>query len=210
MIDEEWTLIQDEDATQLALGVHGLWIAAGANGLVNGSGQRLGVAEGLSGPKVWSVAAQGQSIWAGTSGGLNQITLDETGQISKIWTQGISHTPVERTADAVLTQPKGLFFAGDSGVWSLGHAHRYANNLSVAAPSPTIQLLEHDNSIWAFGTQTAIQMNRKGQLSRINYAIAPSAIEIWNNPVWMATSNGVYRFQRAHRPQSWHTLKGQH
>ncbi|MEC8382732.1 MAG: hypothetical protein VXZ96_20565 [Myxococcota bacterium] len=191
--NDKWTLIQNEDATQLALGVHGLWMAAGTQGLVHSSGERLGVKDGLAGQTVWSVAAQGQSIWAGTNGGLNQITLDESGQVSKTWTQKISRTPIERTATAVLSEPNGTFFAGDSGVWSFGQAHRYANNLSVAAPSPTIAIVRKDKSIWAFGSQTAVIMNRKGELSRVNYSFIPEAVTVWNGYFWLATTQGVFR-----------------
>ena len=193
LIDDSWTLVQNEDVTQLAMGVHGLWMAAGYSGLVHSSGQTFGQKEGLAGDAVWSVATQGQSVWAGTNGGLSQIVFDESANPIGRWSLPISTTPIERTAQMALIQANGLFFAGESGVWSLGRAHRYANNLSVAAPSPTLALLEYDKSLWAFGEQSLVWMDHKGHLDRINLSETPNSVALWQDQFWLATDSGVFK-----------------
>lgn len=189
---EEWTLIQNLKSTQIDLGLNGLWMATGKNGLVHSSGHRLSTSDGLAGNTVWSVTSQGQNLWVGTDGGISRLSLNDDGQVHKSWSHPIVSWPVERKALDLLALKDGIFLGGPTGTWSLGAPHRYANNLSIAAPKPTVALLEHNKYVWAFGENTVVKMDKKGQLERFNLPTVPKSVALWQDRFWIATSSGIW------------------
>jgi hypothetical protein len=190
--DGKSEVLLDLEAVNLARGLHGIWIAAGEEGLVGPNGTSYGKAQGLPSDTVWSAAQHAGDLWVGAEGGLVRLRLDGQGNVEQATQASHSPWPAGREAWEVLPSGSGAFFSGPEGVWFLGEPHPQAGSLAIAAPSPTLALGTAGGDHWAVGRDEAISLDGSGGLRRIEFPEKALSATLWLDRIWFATENALW------------------
>lgn len=180
----------------VAVNTQGVWAAGDRAGLVGPGGVTLGRSDGLPSDTVWSVAAAGSGLWVGTDAGLALVMLDPSAKVRAVLPQPHTLWPADRDAADLIVRKKGIFVAGEDGVWLAGEPHRSASDLSAAAGEGVVALLEVGDTVWSVG-EALVGLDRKGRLERVALPAPAVAATVWNEQIWIADGTLLWRYEPA-------------
>ena len=207
------------DVAGVVLLDHGesLWIGMRGGGLVRrlGHGEWLSwkKADGLINDSVWSILHDGAGrLWVGTSGGLSIFAPD--GKLERTLT---AHSGL--TGDSVFSlvaAPSGDVFAGTAPIGINRFSpegkllRSYGASSGLASEQINALAIDHDNRLWAaaaggcFRSVSPIDKNSDLKFEKVSFPGMPAGDYFYDvkvdatGTVWMATSNGLLRFDGSH------------
>ena len=187
-------VLYKEMATSLAHTNDHLWIAAGENGLINETQDRIDGQRALPKTSVWSVAAQKSTLWVGTEEGLYRWapTTDSVDKIPNApW-------PADSQINDVYSTESGALIASATGIAILGMPEGLSNEDGQRIQEEIIEILEQNNELILVGKQHLF-VRGPFEFEKVPLPAEPSAAALWLGRIWIATSNGLYTWNTTNR-----------
>jgi signal transduction histidine kinase/ligand-binding sensor domain-containing protein len=194
-----------------------LWVGSWSRGLslvdLGGGGMRSylavhGEARSLSHPVVQAVAPDDAwHVWVGTyGGGLNRLRLD-SGEVERLSPEQLPISHIK----ALLAEPgRGLWVAGEGGLWLLDPPSRRSRRIELDSPSPasrSIAALQRDRQgrLWAASAGGLHQLQpdgrhqllRAGAASGLGHDTVDSLLEDRAGRLWVGSKGGLHLWDEA-------------
>ena len=180
-------IISTLEVTGLADDGKQLWMAAGAEGLRNQKGEQM---KELT-ASVWSVEAQQNDLWLGTSSGVQRFT-PETKTVRKY---PFSSWASDQELNDLLPLKNGAFLAHKNGISIIGKPHPKAKLLQETIEEEILSILEKNEIIYAVGRQHLYALLDTGDIRTVSLRGKITASAWFLNRLWMATTAGIFSYQ---------------
>jgi len=184
----------DTEAYALARTSSGLWVAGGTTGLHGPDMTVYGYADGFPGRSVWSLlsGSSAESLWVGTDRGLARFSPGPEHQLAQVEVLPLTRWPADEDADDLLEAGRGLWAAGERGVWTLGRPHRWAENLVTSSPRAVVAVVQGGGRTWAVGDRV-VSMDRRGSLASVPLRFRATDAAWSQGALWIGSAVGLHR-----------------
>ena len=180
-------IISDREVTGLAHDGEQLWMAAGAEGLLNRQGEKMEEVKS----SVWSLESQGEELWLGTSYGIQHF-IPKTKTLQRY---PIAPWATEKELNDLLPRDNGAFLAHKAGITPIGKPHPAAQRFASAIGEEIIELIEKNGFIYAIGKKNLYTLLEDGNVRKTELRGSSTSATWFLSRVWISTTEGVFSYQ---------------